>query len=208
MYRGSPAEDYVAARGLERAAETFGLGYVGSALLGHDRYTGYLAIPYLRPAGGEDGVATVRYRCIADACVKDDRGAYLSTQGLKERHGSCKKYMTVPSDVPRLFNTAALISPSPFLVVVEGEFDAMSWWLSGVPAVGAPGTTWAKYWGPVLGGYEAVYLIAEDGPGRIFMDSIAATAANARVIRMKDDRDSNLVFQTHGAEALRKRIGL
>ncbi|MEU6389985.1 topoisomerase [Streptomyces sp. NPDC046939] len=208
-YQGSPAEAYVTARGLGAVASRFGMGYVDSALPGHERYTGYLAIPYLRPAGGEDGVATVRFRCVADQCVKAPDGSYLFQAGQKEQHTGHGKFMTLPGDPPRLYNTPALIEPSPLLVVVEGEFDTQSWALADIPAVGAPGTgTWRDYWTPALLGYEVVYLIAEDEPGLVFMDQLAADIPNGKVIKMADHQDSNALLCNSGPEALKKRIGL
>lgn len=208
-YRGSPAEEYVTARGLGEVAGKFGLGYVHSAQPGHERYSGSLSIPYLRPAGGDDGVATVRFRCIRDACVKDSDGLYFFHKGEKERHQGHGKYMSLPGDPPRLYNTNALITPSPVLVVVEGEFDTHSWDLAGIPAVGAPGTgTWRDYWTPALLGYEVVYLIAEDEPGLVFMDQLAADLPNGQVIKTPDNRDSNSLLITSGPQALLQRIGM
>lgn len=209
MYRGSPAEEYVAARGLGEVATRFGLGYVHSAQPGHERYTGSLCIPYMRPAGGEHGVATCRFRCIADRCVRDSDGTYFFEKDQKEQHDhKGGKYMSLPGDPPRLFNTNSLRLPSPVLVVVEGEFDTMAWDLAGIPAIGAPGTgTWRDYWTPALYGYETVFLIAEDGPGLTFMDELAADLPNGKVIQM-DNRDSNAVLLTSGPKALTDRIGL
>ncbi|MER5883109.1 topoisomerase [Streptomyces sp. NPDC001941] len=198
----------MAARGLGEQAGLFGMGFVASALPGHERYGGHLAIPYLRPAGG-DAVATVRFRCINDRCVKRPDGTYFVQAGESEQHEGHGKYQTLPGDVPRLYNTAALILPSPVLVVVEGEFDTQSWAAADVPAVGAPGTgTWRDYWTPALLGYESVFLIAEDGPGLAFMDQLASDLPHGKVIEMPGDRDSNSVFLSDGPEALRKRIGL
>jgi hypothetical protein len=210
-YQGSPGEAYITARGLGEIAGSFGLGYVRSAQPGHERYTGSLCLPYMRPAGGEDGVATCRFRCVADRCVKDSDGHYFFQKGEKERHEEFNhaKFNSLPGDPPRLFNTNALIEPSPVLVVVEGEFDTMSWAYAGIPCVGAPGTgTWRKYWTPALLGYETVYLIAEDGPGLTFMDGLAADLSNAKVIEMSDKQDSNAVLISQGMQALRERIGL
>lgn len=206
-YRGSPAEEYVAARGLAEVAGRFGLGYVLSAIPGHERYVGSLCIPYIRPAGGPDGVASCRFRCIADECVRGPDGAFYFQTGAKEHHQGHGKYLSLPGDPPRLYNTPALIEPSAVLVVVEGEFDTQSWALAGVPAVGAPGTgTWRDYWTPALLGYEAVYLIAEDAPGLIFMDELAAALPNGKVVQT--DGDSNSILTAYGPEALRKRIGM
>lgn len=208
QYAGSPAEAYVAARGLADVAARFGLGYVGSATPGHERYRGMLALPYLRPAGGPDGVATVRFRCIADACVRAPDGRYWHEHQEKEQHEAHSKYLTVPGDPPRLFNTGALIRPSKILVVVEGEFDAMTWDLAGIAAISIPGTgTWRDYFTPATLGYETVYLIAEDKAGLTCMDSLASEMTNAQVIIMPDV-DSNTLYLTEGLDALRGKVGL
>ncbi|MFI5877553.1 topoisomerase [Streptomyces sp. NPDC051445] len=209
MFPGSPAQAYIKARGLADVATRFGLGFVGSAIPGHERFTGYLTIPYLRPAGGEESVATVRFRCVADRCVKDADGRYLFETQQKEHHEGHGKYQTLPGDPPRLFNTSALIKPSPFLVVVEGEFDTMTWAAVDVPAVGAPGTgTWRYYWSPALFGYQTVYLISEDPAGFKFMESLAAEMPNAKIIEMAGNLDSNSTYALEGRDALRERIGL
>nr|WP_260988053.1 topoisomerase [Streptomyces sp. CFMR 7] len=210
MYPGSPAEAYVTARGLQEVAGRFGLGYVHSALPGHERYTGYLAIPYMRPAGGPHGVATVRYRCIAEQCVRSPEGPYYFELGEKEQHDhKGGKYMTLGGDPPRLFNTAALVRPSPYIVLVEGEFDTMAWDLINTPAVGIPGTgSWRNYFHPAFLGYRTVYLLAEDEPGENFMDDLAAKMPNGRVMRMEDNKDSNQILLEHGGDALKGRLKL
>ncbi|WP_353963752.1 topoisomerase [Streptomyces sp. NBC_00237] len=207
---GSPAEEYVRARGLGPVAESFGLGFVASALPGHDRYRGYLSIPYLRPAGGEQGVATVRFRCIADRCVKGPDGQYLFLTGGKEVHEGHGKYLSLPGDPPRIHNTSALIADSSFVVVVEGEFDDMSWAMAGVPAVGIPGTgSWRDYWHPPFLGYEVVYLIAEgDQAGQDCMEALASEMPNGKVIRLPDVYDSNRLLIEHGPQALTERLGI
>lgn len=207
MYQGSPAEEYITARGLASVAGRFGLGYVHSAPPGHERYRGHLAIPYMRPAGGDNGVATVRFRCIKDECIRDSDGSYLFEKGEKERHQH-GKYQSIPGDPPRLFNTTALIVESRSVVVVEGEADAMSWEVAGVPSVGMPGTgTWRDYWHPAFYGYENVFLIAEDQAGQDCMDALAADMPNSKVIQLPDI-DSNRLLLEQGPEALRERIGL
>ncbi|MEU3278174.1 topoisomerase [Streptomyces antibioticus] len=209
MFPGSLAEEYVRARGLAEVANSFGLGFVGSAIPGHEMYSGHLAIPYLRPAGGEAAVATVRFRCIADQCVKDTDGTYFFEKQQKEQHEGHGKYLTRPGDPPRLYNTPALTRPSQDVVFVEGEFDAMTWELAGVPCVGAPGTgTWRDYWSPAFVGYRNVFLISEDSAGLKFMESLAAQMPNAKIIQMAGNLDSNATYLLEGPQALRERIGL
>ncbi|MFF8629662.1 toprim domain-containing protein [Streptomyces werraensis] len=197
------------ARGLGDVADKFGLGYVGSALTGHEQRSGMLVIPYLRPAGGPHGTATIRFRCIADECVRDEDGEYLAPT-RKENHRGHGKYMTVPGDSPRLFNTRALITSTPHIVITEGEFDAMVWEAVGVPAIAYQGTSsWRDHFIPPLRGIETVYIIADgDKPGMEAAEKLAALLPNAKVVVLGEGHDSNSYLHEYGAVALRERIGL
>ncbi len=209
QFKNSPAEEYVTARGLGDVADKFGLGFVGSALTGHEQRTGMLVIPYMRPAQGPDGVATIRFRCIADECVRDEEGNYFAPT-RKERHQGHGKYMTVPGDSPRLFNTRSLITSAPFIVVTEGELDTMAWESVGIPAIAYQGTSsWREHFIPPLLGVPTVYVIADgDKPGIEAAEKLAAQLLNSRVIVMPDGHDSNSYLHQFGAAALRERIGV
>jgi DNA primase len=209
QYKGSPAEEYIKARGLEDVADKFRLGFVGSALTGHEQRKGMLVIPYMRPAGGLHGVATIRFRCIADECVKDENGEYLAPT-RKEKHHGHGKYLTIPGDMPRLFNTSALITTHPFIVITEGEMDTMAWESVGMPAIAYQGTSsWRDHFIPALLGFETVYIIADgDKPGIEAAEKLATSLPNAKVIILGDGHDSNSFLHEYGAAALRERIGV
>ncbi|MER6102379.1 toprim domain-containing protein [Streptomyces sp. NPDC001832] len=197
------------ARGLGDVADKFTLGYVGSALTGHEQRTGMLVLPYLRPANGPHGVATIRFRCIADECVRDEHGNYLAPT-CKENHRGHGKYLTIPGDQPRMFNTKALITGSSSIVITEGEFDAMAWESVGVPAIAYQGTSsWRDHFIPALLGFETVYIIADgDTPGIEAAEKLAASLPNSKVIVLGEGHDSNSFLHEFGAVALRERIGL
>ncbi|MFJ8041189.1 toprim domain-containing protein [Kitasatospora sp. NPDC096147] len=195
------------ARGLGKAASKFGLGYVRSGRTGHEHLTGMLVIPYLRPAGGEHGTATLRFRCIRDECVRDEQGEYLAPT-RKERHDGHGKYRSLPGDYPRLFNTPALITGTPHMALSEGEFDAMASEVAGVPCVGSQGTgAWKPHFKPALVGYERVFIIADPDPaGLQAAEKRAADLPNSVVINLGSDINS--FVHAKGADAYRKRLGL
>src|SRR5690606_28711961 len=110
---GSEAEGYLATRGLTapaiaEAVTQFRLGYVEEPLPGHEMYKGMLAIPYLRWAPDERWqVVSLRFRRLDAAEGKP-------------------KYLTVPGDTGRLYNTLALLQPAQRVGIAEGEIDALT----------------------------------------------------------------------------------
>jgi DNA primase len=193
QYKGSPAEEYIRKRGLAKIAERYRLGYVASARTGHERLVGRLVIPYLRPAGGDRAVATLRFRCIEDHDCKV--------------HGG-DKYKSLPGDTSRLFNTPALIKSSAAVAICEGELDALSVEAAGVPAVGVQGVgTWRDHFDPAFYGFETVLIIADDDePGLKFADKLAGRLGNAKVIVLGGGHDANSFIQSYGTDALRERL--
>ncbi|GAA0406371.1 topoisomerase [Streptomyces luteireticuli] len=207
-YEESPAELYVVQRGLGHMANRFRLGYVSSPIAGHEQYRGRLAIPYLRPAGGIRSVATIRFRCIADTCIKAPDGSFLPPE--RETHDGHAKYLSLPGHSPRLYNTWALIRPSPYIVVGEGEFDPMASESADVPAIGPPGVaTWRDHFAPALAGYEVVFSIGDGDPaGRKFNEEMASRLPNVKPIDLGDGYDINRYVQEHGCEAFRTKLGV
>jgi DNA primase len=208
QYKGSPAQAYMEARGLGAAAEKFGIGFVGSARTGHEHLAGFLAIPYLRPARGGHGVATIRFRCIADECVKDESGCYLAP-AAKETHRDHGKYRSLPGDHPRIYNTAPLVSASRYVALSEGEFDTQASDLAGVPCAAIQGTSaWRDHFAPAFAGFEIVFIVADDDPpGIAAAEKRAAEIPAGRVIVLGGGHDINSFVHTHGVGAYRKRLG-
>jgi len=196
-FPGSPAEEYLASRGLgfpsiKEEMDKFMLGYVAEPLPGHEQYQGMLAIPYLRWSR-EHGwaVVSIRYRCIED---HDHKG-----------HG---KYMTVAGDRPRLYNTLALLRQSPIVAITEGEIDAMTAQVCGIPTVGVPGaTSWKPYFREPFLGYRDVLILADgDEPGHKFASTVARELPNAKVVPCPPGEDVNSFVIAHGKNALLERI--
>lgn len=186
---GSPADEYLASRGINaREAPKFGLGYVGDPLPGHEMYRGCLALPYMRWSEWRKwSVATIRFRP-------------LVTTGAK--------YLTAEGDKPRLYNTVALTEYSKDMAITEGEIDAITAELAGVPAVGVPGSqTWKPFMRELFLGYRNVNILADgDDAGMDFARQVARTLPNARIIPMPDGEDVNSLVATQGKHALLERI--
>jgi len=184
---GSPADEYLASRGIPTVTP-FGLGFVAEPLPGHEMYRGCLAIPYLRwsPWRGWTA-ASIRFRRL---------------------DGGKPKYMTLPGDKPRLFNTNALTNYSKDMAITEGEIDAITAELAGVPTVGVPGAQmWKPHFRELFLGYRTVNILADgDEAGMDFARSVAKTLPNARIIPMPDGQDVNSLVHSQGKEALLERI--
>lgn len=184
---GSQAAEYLASRGIP-VNQPYGLGYVGDPLPGHEMYRGCLAIPYMRKSDWRGwSVASIRFRRI---------------------DGGSPKYWTVEGDKPRLYNTIALTRYSRDMAITEGEIDAITAELAGIPTVGVPGSqTWKPFMRELFLGYRIVNILSDgDDAGMDFAKQVAKTLPNARIIPMPDGEDVNSVVTKQGAHALLDRI--
>ena len=140
---GSPAEEYLTQRGFSLSeVSRYRLGYVEDPLPEHTKYEGMLAIPYLRwhPRFGW-GTVDIRYRAI---------------------DGSKPKYRSMPGSRPRIYNTNALMDGGLEVGVCEGEIDAITLSLSGMPTAGFPGaTTMQPHWPSLFEGYTRVNVFTD-----------------------------------------------
>lgn len=178
---------YLASRGLDpRAANTFRLGVVRRPLPGDEQYRGRLAIPYLTPSGP----VNIRFRCLQQhEC--EGHPKYLSREGAGTN----------------LFNVLDLKKDSPFICVAEGEIDAMSLSLAGLPAVGVPGVeTWQKHFSRCLEDFEVIYAFGDGDKAGSKFSNFLARETRARPIRMPNGKDCNDIFRERGAEGLRALI--
>lgn len=183
---GSVAEKYLDERGLTgfEGIDRFRLGYVEDPLPEHEAHRGKLAIPYLRwhPRHGWSCVS-IRFRSL---------------------DGSEPKYATMAGDKPRLFNTQALNAPGSEVGIAEGELDAITATLAGLPTVGIPGANiWQPYWDTVFQGYRRVHVLTDgDKPGENMGRTIASRLPNARIVPCPDGEDINSVYTSRGADDL------
>lgn len=190
---GSLAEEHLEERGLldEALAEAtarFRLGYVGDPLQGFEKYQGMLSIPYLRwhPRHGW-GCVSIRFRRLGD---------------------SGPKYRTMPGDRPRLYNTPALNKPVREVGITEGEMDAITATVCGLPTVGVPGAqAWRPHFAELFRGYRTVYVFTDgDGPGEQFGEAVASSLPNAKVIPAPAGEDLNSILVSGGPGAVAERF--
>jgi DNA primase len=182
------ATTYLKGRGFDdETIEYWQLGYVFEPLPGHERFRGYLSIPYLTRAG----TVALKFRCIEhDVC--DGHPKYDSEAGI----GSY------------LFGAQNFWVDSPFICVTEGELDAIACSVAGLPAVGVSGANkWQRHWSYCFEGYEDVIVLADgDKPGERLASNVGTHCNNARVITFPPGEDVNSFLIQHGPEALRVRI--
>lgn len=187
----SPAEEYIGQRGLGEfeGLGKFRFGYVEDPFPEHEKHRGKLAIPYLRrhPRHGWTCVS-IRFRALGD---------------------EKPKYATLSGDKPRLYNTQALNVPSPDVGITEGEIDAVTASLAGLPTVGIPGAnSWQPHWPELFRGYRTVYVFTDgDDPGEKLGRQIAKQLPNARIIPCPEGEDVNSILTDKGIDALQALWG-
>ena len=183
---GSPAEEFLLSRGLGLdTVRRFRFGYVNDPEPEHSTHAGKLAIPYLRkhPRTGW--------------CCIDMRFRTLQPHGKP-------KYQSLPGSQPRLFNTIALTQPGMVVGVAEGEIDAVTATIAGLPTVGVPGaTSWRPHWKELFRGYGRV-IVFEDGDeaGRGFSSMMVKELPNATVVKFPEGEDVNSIFVNEGLDNL------
>lgn len=183
--------EYLAARGLLDSRNVHHFGVVGEPVQGHERYEGRLAIPFIGPAGN---VYDIRYRCIQDH---------------DHRESKCAKYLNDPGVETRVYNTRALLAPTDYIFITEGEIDAATLAACGWPAVGLPGaSSWKGGHRPRLfHGFQDIIVIGDgDDAGRQFVDTVVKSLASARGVMICEGEDVNSTYVKGGKDALRELL--
>lgn len=183
------AEKYLAGRGIDlEAARSNALGVVRDPVPGHEHLVGRLAIPYMTP----DGPVNMNFRCMQDHKCKDfNHPKYIMWTGLGDN----------------LYNVSALHVAGTAIAVAEGEIDALSSTLAGIPCVGISGANkWKDHWGNIFEDFTRVYVWQEgDEAGKKFGDKLVGEVGAIRV-PLPDGTDVNSIWVRDGAEGLRARI--
>ncbi|WP_344580511.1 hypothetical protein [Nonomuraea roseoviolacea] len=188
--RGSPAEEYLMQRGLTQdSIRSFRLGYVADSMPGHEKYVGRIAIPYLSP---DAMTLQLRFRRLGD--------------------GDGAKFLSVPGDIPRPYNTRVLEEEHNVMFTVEGEPDTWIVTQCGLPVVGLPGvSSWRPEWALPLRQYDTVFHLADNddkGQGAELGERMARDLPNLRTILWPDGHDANSLFLAEGPEALLRKVGM
>ena len=185
------AARWLEARGIApETADGARLGVTVNPAPGHERYRGFLSIPYLSREGAP---LSIRFRCLQNHDCRANG------------HG---KYLTVPGDVPRMYNIGALFDAGNEIHVTEGEFDALILNQIGLPAVGIPGAnSWKPHHRIMLLGFSRVWVWGDPDPaGAEFVNTVTASLRQARGVRLRGG-DVTDTYLAGGAEALLELVG-
>jgi DNA primase len=175
----------------ELVASKYQIGTITDPINGHEMYAGWISIPYITAGGHCVGFKFRR--------LDDGKPKYGSPTGQKAH----------------LYNVSDLTLPSKYIVVTEGELDAVI--TSGVldiPAVGVPGVAaWKSHFPKLFSGYETVFVVGdndvkEDGsnPGAEFAKRVANEVMNSTIVTLPPSMDINDYYLANGAEATRNLL--
>lgn len=159
---------------------------------------------------------------------------FLKSLGISEHHNAEGAYLRIPytdkksiavatrfrhalegaarfswksGDKPQTYGQARLAEARAhnFIVLVEGESDAQTLWLNGVPGLGLPGTGWTeKRDAPLLDGIETIYVVREpDQGGEAVMRWLSRSKIKSRVriMSLHPHKDISALYLSAGTEA-------
>lgn len=182
---GWEAFDYLTtSRGLTpETIRHFQLGVAVEPLEADEPARGRVAIPYITPSGP----VALRFR-----------------QLPSENHGP--KYWQPAGTLTSIFNVDAIIRGGSWIVVCEGEIDAMTAVQAGLPAVGIPGASaWKAHYSAVFDGFERVIICADNddkGAGEDFAQKVAQAVPGPAIFKWPDGHDLNSFYMENGGLAL------
>ncbi|UNM12306.1 toprim domain-containing protein [Streptomyces formicae] len=145
----------------------------------------------------------LRFRCLKPHdCAKTV--IYTDAKG---KPSYCRKYLSMDGMESNLFNVLDLKKDSLFIGVTEGELDAITLSMCGIPAVGVPGVeNWQEHFSRCLADFDVIYSFADgDTAGRKF-SKFLAKEAKARPVRIPKGEDVNSIYVKGGADAVRALI--
>lgn len=193
------ANDYLAGRGIDaEAASAARLGVVYDPIAGHERFEGWLCIPYVTSGG----VVGLKFRCIEDHDCKAVK---------------CQRYDSPSGQKARLYNAQSLADGGSVVVVVEGEIGAIiAQGALSVPCVGTPGASaWEPWWPRCFSDFDRVIVVAdhdakEDGsdPGRKHAEKVRKSIEGAELVLPPAGHDLDSWIHLAGVAEVRRAMGL
>lgn len=175
---------YLGSRGLgSESVSDARLGLVVDPDPVHEKYRGWLSLPYITPTG----VVYMRFRCLED---HDHEG-----------HG---KYEGPVGEETHLYNVAGLHGGGDMVAVCEGELDTLTLIDAGIPAVGVPGATAFKsFYTRLFEDFPKVLVVGDgDLAGRRFASEVAGKIANGFARPMPEGEDVNSYYVQRGKDRL------
>lgn len=185
-----PAVGYLATRGISAEhAAIAGLGVVTGEVVDHEQKIGRLAIPYMTPAGP----VNMAFRCLQPhSCGASGCPKYLQSEGLGNN----------------LYYVRAFEDAEDFICISEGELDALTLNICGIPALGISGAEkWEPHWTEIFDDFQYVYVMIDgDSAGDKFGAKVTKAIPHAVKIRMPDGEDVNSMYVKHGTLYLHERL--
>jgi DNA primase len=139
-----------------------------------------------------EGAVKARFRWLqAHACKEAGHGKYVGLEGWETS----------------LFNVLDLGKPGDAVCVTEGELDAITLSMCGIPAVAVPGATnWKKHFGRCLDDFSKVFVLGDGDAAGSGLNKKLINDVRAVPVRLPKGMDCNDVFLRDGAAGLRKLI--
>lgn len=187
------AEVYLKKRAIPlQAARSAGVGVVDSTVREYKNYKGRLWIPYLTDAGPVNAVM----RCMSDHDCKKQEG----------NHG---KYIRVENLGVNLYGVQSYHDDTDFMCITEGEMDALTLKVMGIPAMGVPGSeNWKDHWTAIFDDFPKVYVFGDgDDAGRKYAQRVAKATGATKVI-IPEGYDVNKMFAENGFPFFKEALGL
>lgn len=183
---------YLEGRGIDKAAALgAGLGVVTDPLPGHEGMLGRLSIPYITAAG----TVNMTFRCIQNHDCKTET-----------KHSKYMKWAKLQSS---LYHVQSIEAAGDWLAVAEGEIDALTLNISGIPAVGIAGVdNWQEFWPLIFDDFSRIYFFEDgDDAGKKLGDRLLHEVSTPVVrIKMPPKEDVNSIYTKQGPEALVRMI--
>lgn len=130
----------------------------------------------------------MRFRCLAEHDCKEV---------------GCPKYIQPSNEPTHIYNVQALHDADTVIGVCEGEIDAISATLAGIPSVGIPGASnWKPFWYRLFDDFGRVIILGDgDTAGRKFASKLSHTIPGGEAKVLPDGQDVNSFIVDHGSGA-------